>query len=75
MADSSNSGLVDDCEALLRARDRLQDGGARLNWFERTPIDRWQGITLGGTPLRVTEVDLNRMGLSGTVPADLGDVR
>ena len=72
--DSSNSGLVDDCEALLRARDRLQDGGARLNWFERTPIDRWQGITLGGTPLRVTEVDLNRMGLSGTVPADLGDV-
>ena len=72
--DSSNSGLVDDCEALLRARDRLQDGGARLNWFERTPIDRWQGITLGGTPLRVTEVDLNRMGLSGTVPAELGDV-
>ena len=72
--DASNGGLVDDCEALLRARDQLQDGGARLNWFQGTPIDQWQGITLGGTPLRVTEVDLNRMGLSGTVPADLGDV-
>ena len=75
VTDASNTGLVADCEALLKARDQLQDGGARLNWFEGTPIDRWQGITLGGTPMRVTEVDLNRMGLSGTIPAELGDVR
>ena len=75
VTDASNTGLVADCEALLKARDKLQDGGARLNWFEGTPIDQWQGITLGGTPMRVTEVDLNRMGLSGTIPADLGDVR
>ena len=75
VADASNTGLVADCEALLKARDQLQDGGARLNWFEGTPIDRWQGITLGGTRMRVTEVDLNRMGLSGTIPAELGDVR
>ena len=75
VADASNSGLVADCEALLRARDQLQDGGARLNWFQGTPIDQWQGIKLSGTRMRVTEVDLNRMGLSGTVPAELGDVR
>ena len=75
VADASNSGLVADCEALLKARDKLQDGGARLNWFQGTPIDQWQGIKLSGTRMRVTEVDLNRMGLSGTVPAELGDVR
>ena len=75
VADASNSGLVADCEALLRARDKLQDGGARLDWFQGTPIDQWQGIKLSGTRMRVTGVDLKGMGLSGTVPAELGDVR
>ena len=74
VTDASNTGLVADCEALLKARDQLQDGGARLNWFEGTPIDQWQGIKLSGTPMRVTEVDLKGMGLSGTLPAELGDV-
>ena len=72
---ASNTGLVSDCEALLRARDRLEDGGDRiLNWSARRPIEQWDGIKLSGTRMRVTEVDLNRMGLSGTVPAALGNV-
>ena len=76
VTDTSNTGLVSDCEALLRARDGLEDGGDRiLNWSVRRPIEQWDGIKLSGTRMRVTEVDLNRMGLSGTIPADLGDVR
>ena len=74
VADTSNRGLVADCEALREARNKLEDGGARLNWFEGTPIDQWQGIKLSGSTPRVTEVDLKGMGLSGTLPAELGDV-
>ena len=37
VANASNTGLVADCEALRAARDSLEDGGARLNWFEGTP--------------------------------------
>ena len=48
VTDTSNRGLVSDCEALRAARDKLEDGGARLNWFEGTPIDQWQGIKLSG---------------------------
>ena len=74
VADTTNRGLVADCEALREARNKLEDGGARLNWFEGTPIDQWQGIKLSGSTPRVTEVDLKGMGLSGTLPAELGDV-
>ena len=74
VSDTSNRGLVADCEALREARNKLEDGGARLNWFEGTPIDQWQGIKLSGSTPRVTEVDLKGMGLSGTLPAELGDV-
>ena len=27
-----------DCEALLEARNKLEDGGARLNWWQGTPV-------------------------------------
>ena len=74
VADATNRGLVSDCEALRAARDKLEDGGARLNWFEGTPIDQWQGIGLGGTPTRVTRVDFRAAGLAGTVAAELGQL-
>ena len=74
VADATNRGLVSDCEALRAARNKLEDGGARLNWFEGTPIDQWQGIGLGGTPTRVTRVDFRAAGLAGTVAAELGQL-
>ncbi len=73
VSDASNTGLVSDCEALLRARNQLE-GSARLNWSEFSPIANWQGIFLGGTPTRVTVVALPRQNLNGTIPADLGDL-
>ena len=71
VTDTSNSGLVADCEALLRSRNRLE-GSARLNWSEFIPIARWEGVTVSGG--RVTKLDLRARGLNGTLPPALGDV-
>ena len=73
VTDSANSGLVSDCEALLEARDTLA-GTATLNWSNSTAIAQWDGITLRGTPERVTRLDLRDNGLDGSVPAALGRI-
>ena len=73
VSDASNTGLVSDCEALLRSRNALE-GSARLNWSARTPIEDWDGVYRGGTPLRVTWLIIRRWGLDGTIPADLGQL-
>ena len=72
--DASNTGLVADCEALLRARNKLENGARILNWSEVKPISQWDGVTVSGTPQRVTRLNLRAMGLVGTVPADLNDL-
>ena len=68
---NTNWRLVQDCEALLAAKDTLR-GTATLNWSKDLAIGSWDGITTSGTPSRVTEVDLSSESLSGTIPADLG---
>ena len=80
VSDVTNAGLVSDCEALLAARDTLAGTGS-LNWSAGTPIEEWDGIRTGGrypslegTPQRVTRLYLHGRGLSGTIPADLGDL-
>ena len=70
---ADNPGLVADCEALLKSRDRLA-GDASLNWSEDTSIAEWDGVRLSGTPQRVTRLYLARRGLTGTMPADLGSL-
>ena len=47
---ANNPGLVSDCEALLAARDTLARTGS-LNWSADTPITKWDGITVRGTPM------------------------
>ena len=59
-----------DCEALLAARDTL-GGEPTLTWSYDTPITEWDGVTLGGTPSRVTGLDLEGEDLDGTIPAVL----
>ena len=68
---ADNPGLVADCDTLLAGRDTLA-GSASLNWSASTPIDQWEGIAVGGTPLRVTGLELQRRGLTGEIPAGLG---
>ena len=53
----ANVGLVRDCETLIRLRKALF-GRSINNWGVGTPIDRWLGVTVEGSPLRVTGLTL-----------------
>ena len=66
----SNPGLVADCEALLAVEDFLQ-GSDTLNWSVDLSMRDWQGVTLGGTPERVTGLDRSGEELSGPIPSSL----
>ena len=67
---AANPGLVSDCEALLAVEYSLQGSGT-LNWSVDTPMSQWQGVTLGGTPKRVTGLDRSEEGLAGQIPSSL----
>ena len=62
-----------DIQALLAARDKLA-GDSTLNWSEAVPVVSWDGVTIGGTPRRVTGLSLRQRRLSGTIPTQLGDL-
>ena len=68
-----NPWLVADCNALLAGRDALV-GSATLNWSANTPIVYWDGVTIGGTPLRVTWLELPDSQLTGAIPTELGSL-
>ncbi len=61
-----NAGLVRDCQVLLGLRDALFGRrGLRSNWSPGTPMARWVGVTITGTPPRVTALELAGAGLWG----------
>ena len=66
-----NRALVHDCEVLLDNKDMLKGTGA-LDWSAGTAITAWEGVTTGGTPSRVTKVELSSKSLSGSIPSELG---
>ena len=70
---ANNPGLVADCQALLAARDTLAGTGT-LDWSASTPIANWEGVTVGGTPQRVTKLQLSFNQLTGTIPSSLGNL-
>ena len=66
--------LVKECEALILVKETLA-GTAELNWSLDVPITGWDGITVSGTPLRITSLALPSRGLNGRIPAQLGILR
>ena len=68
---SANPGLARDCEVLLIVMDTLL-GTATLNWNATTIITAWDGVTVSGTPSRVTRLELANEGLDGSIPEYLG---
>ena len=77
---SGNDGLASDCALLLAAKDTLR-GAETLNWSADLAIASWEGITVGGSPGRVTRlaIDRNTSGrlygrritLTGSIPSAL----
>ena len=67
----ANRDLVKDCET-LRALGHTLRGTTALNWHTGTALSGWPGVTTGGTPTRVTGLNLASQSLNGTLPAALG---
>ena len=70
---ATNPDLAADCAALLAAKDALRGMGA-LNWDAATALTGWDGVTLSGTPQRVTGLALRARQLTGTIPPGLADL-
>ena len=69
--------LVRDCETLLAIRDALTGEDGFLNWNPARSMDAWQGISIGGSPLRVEKVDLILTAddiFYGVLPPGIGDL-
>ena len=63
-----------DCEVLLEIKDTLR-GTADLNWGDaEVAYTDWTGVTLFDTSRRVRYLILHDQGLSGEIPADLGEL-
>ena len=67
-----NTGLKSDCLVLLDIEDDLSSD-EHFNWGD-TPIDKWDGVNVGGSPRRVIELNIDDMApaLDGTIPAEIG---
>ncbi len=68
---AQHPGLIQDCETLIALRSELF---VRFpsNWGPGTPIDRWAGVVVGGSPRRVRQLRLPKRELRGRLPAKLG---
>ena len=69
----NNPGLVEDCKVLLALRDELAGPGS-LNWDTGLAITDWEGIHVSGSSRRVTDLNLIDYGLTGEIPAELGQL-
>ena len=67
---SANPELAEDCEALMASKTAL--GGGGLNWSYAVPMEEWDGLTLGGSPLRAQRLSLTERELDGAIPPQLG---
>ena len=69
----ANTKLVADCESLLGLRDTIR-GAATLDWTGSRAMSDWMGVTVSGTPQRVTALNLADLGLDGELSGLLGNL-
>ena len=69
-----NPGPVQDCSALLTARETLEGIAGDLDWSQDTTIMDWEGLRMDGATRRVTMLLLPDEDLDGTIPAILGQM-
>ena len=65
--------LLADWENLLAVRDTLAGTGT-LDWDVGTPMSRWEGVAIAGSPPRVIALRLADAGLSGELSGLLGEL-
>ena len=68
-----NQELLQERERLLALRDVLEGGGTELDWSVGTATANWEGVTVSGSPPRVTALELSNRGLEGEIWGYLGD--
>ncbi len=71
--DNRGAELAADCTTLLGLQDKLR-GTAVLNWARDVAMDDWDGLTVAGTPARVTKLELGERPLTGTLPPALNSL-
>ena len=64
--------MARDCAILLGLHDTLVGSSTSLNWSEDTLMTLWYGVTVVSN--RVTSLNITPFYLSGTIPAELGDL-
>ena len=69
---ADNPGLVADCAALLASKETLEGTEGNLNWLADRAISDWDGIIIANN--RVSSLGLHGLGLSGEIPAELGNL-
>ncbi len=69
-----NPDLLRDREHLLALRDVLEGGAMDLDWSVSRPTTTWEGVTVSGSPPRVTGLNLSQRGLQGEVWGYIGDL-
>ena len=72
---------MSDCVTLLGAGEALIGSNrsaslptASLNWGADVSIFEWDGVAVDGFPSRVVNLNLQRKGLAGTIPAELANL-
>ncbi|XP_065851120.1 probable LRR receptor-like serine/threonine-protein kinase At3g47570 isoform X2 [Euphorbia lathyris] len=73
----ATSNINTDEDALFTLKARITDDPQNLlasNWSKVTPVCNWIGITCGTRHSRVTEIELEDMGLAGTIPPHIGNL-
>ena len=70
---ASNAGLVEDCAALLAAKDTLEGARNAFNWSANVAISDWSGIDLGYGRVAILQVPYGKS-LNGKIPAELGNL-
>ena len=69
----NNDGLVQDCMTLLSVMNALR-GDGYLDWSAEYAISTWDGVTIEGSPPRVTWLLLRDRSLNGSVSGELSDL-
>ncbi|KAM5587929.1 hypothetical protein ABKV19_006400 [Rosa sericea] len=74
---AAQTKISTDQSALLALKSHITDDPQNkilTNWSTNTRVCNWAGVTCGARQIRVTTLNLSLMGLSGTIPPELGNI-